>query len=56
MKTGLEKNKKYTVDYMVKGDCYTTYIYAPSQKRAKEMLKDMIPDATKIVAKHYAAY
>lgn len=53
LKTGLENNKKYTVGYTVNGEGYTTYIWTTSQKRAKEMLKDMFPDAKKIIAKHY---
>lgn len=56
LRTGLEKNRKYTVDYMVGTDCYSTSIYTTSQKKAKQMLKDMIPDAKNIVAKHYECY
>jgi hypothetical protein len=56
IKTGLERNKKYIVDYTVKGDGYSTIIYTTSQKRAKEMLQKMFPDACKIVAKHWAEY
>lgn len=56
LKTGLEKNKKYIVDYRVGADCYTTYIYTTSQKKAKAMLKSVIPDAKKIVAKCYECY
>ena len=56
LKTGLENNKNYTIDFCVKGDAYTTHIYTTSQKRAKELLKDMFPDATNIFAKHYAEY
>ena len=53
LETGLENNKKYTVCYDVNGEGYTTYIWTTSQKRAKEMLKEMLPDAKKITAKHY---
>lgn len=53
LKTGLENNKKYTVDFTVNGEACSTSIWTTSQKRAKEMLKEMIPDAKKIVAKHW---
>lgn len=51
--TGLESNRKYTVGFEANGEGYTTYIYTTSQKRAKEMLKEMIPEAKKIRAKYY---
>lgn len=51
--TGLESNKKYTVGFTVNGGGYTTYIWTTSQKSAKAMLKEMVPDAKKIIAKHY---